>query len=178
MTSFRQWLGGKMPKFVQREYLGYQFALRDYSTQRNPKRVKGLWKVNPHYWPYTNGDDLSFDLWFVPTKNAISNAQIRYKWTLLNPNRTHEYGSSSGIVRLSQKQATKETLNLGHFSLTGQYRLEVVLSSDSVPPSPIYIVDFKVRDWDSVNWTLIQLIFNSIVAAIVAAAVSILLNNH
>ncbi len=167
-----------MPKFVTREYLGYEFALRDYNPKKNVRRIKRLYRTMPHPWPYTNGDDLDFDLVIVPTKRAVSDVCITYQWALKDPRGKVVHAASFGEVPVARKQAAKVPIHLGHMSLTGQFRLELVLSALGEAPSPTYIVDFQVRPWDSVSWWWIQLLANAAVAAFIAFWVAMLTTGH
>jgi len=172
-----------MSDFFSYEYNGYQVGLlpRDRKMKENQKRR--LPKHHRRWSPYFYGENVYFDLWIVPTKQATGVTRFRYWWILSSPDGEKEFNRGEGVIEgLTPKKAYKRELDMGHMSETGQYKLELIAETtiNNVAETNTQTHDFDILSRDLHHYhilmttvdALISLAVGGIAGGIVGALVA------
>lgn len=156
-------------RFPTEEHWSYQIGLRSHNPELTTKKRGSLTKDQKYrLWPYYNGRKIFFDLWFAPTKSAIKNIKVKYEWVLSSPDGKQVFKSGEGTVNLSPLSKCKEVLDLGHFSIASQYKIDIKftnsMDNDVINYEP---VDFTVNDFGQLGHTVLLAVVIVIITVVV-----------
>jgi hypothetical protein len=161
-----------MPKFIARNYQGYDIGLRPHDSSRrvNLRRLKVLYKERLFLWPMFNGSDMLLDLFVLPTKAATAGCVFNYEWSLCSPDGKEKYRSGQGTADVVPNKGVKQELNLGHISLAGQYKVDMRIIDVGHNIAPLFetFADFRVRDIDQTVWTVFMGVFLIVVTTTIS----------
>ena len=153
-----------MPRFITYNYQGYKVALRTHDERVKKRKI--LDDEAYRIWPYFNGSNLRFDLWIVATKSAVPNTVFNYKWVLCSPDGEQEFNSGNDTADMSSIQSYKGVLDLGHFSATRQYRIDIIMTFDDEKAIRQTFLDFKVHDLDQFYYNVFLLFIAAVITLV------------
>ena len=131
-----------MPQFLDRDYFGYRVCLRPTDLFRNYIRIKIPHRVDLFLIPYLWGTDISFNLIIKATKLATPTA-LAYEWQLYTDEKKQPDKTGNGVADMTIKRKDKATLDLGHFSHTHKYHLNMKIKTMENESEYYTVADFE-----------------------------------
>jgi hypothetical protein len=159
-----------MPLYPTYKYQGYQIGIRANNTITSTKEAqKGLaenWKYGLVF--LFSGRKINLDLWVVTPKKCTNKEILTYEWKLCYPDgkQTNNVGGT-GTFDLTNNKVAKQTLPLGHMSITGAYRIDLVMKNNINDEQLDETFDFSLHDFNKIEIGLFQAVILVVVTSFV-----------
>jgi hypothetical protein len=116
-----------MSQYSTRNYFGYNIYLRP-SVNDQIRRHLIIPKYDISLVPYFGGSDIVLDLIIKPTYRIIPCSSLKCKWALYLKDKVEPCKVSDELEIRPNIHTHPKLINLGHFSFTNEYRLDLEVS--------------------------------------------------
>ena len=146
-----------MSQFLDRKYFGYKVSLRPNDPFRKiPFRIK-MPHLNLFLLPYFSGSDILFNLNIKATESALPTV-LKYDWQLYMKEKEQLCNAGNGIADMTTRKSHKDILDLGHFSFTYNYQLNMIIESENEKRCQT-VVDFETSSRTAFQMFLLNVLF-------------------
>ena len=118
----------------------------------------------PYFW----GSDIMFNLNIRATKSALPTV-LKYDWQLYEKQTEKVCNAGNGIADMTARKNYKDTLDLGHFSFTYNYRLTMTIEGENKKKH------YTVVDFETSNRTAFQMFLLGALVAIIGGVIGVVI---